>query len=218
MSLFRLGVAMLIMADDQPVSATFFKEGKWLSNWITPNALEVKKLHQNLTEKIPRLEDRLLACWEWVANCRYKQFISARISVEDHVDYQEDFWQDPSLMIRTQVGNCSNKSFLLTSLLRNELTPEQVYCTLGNLHNGKPGGHAWVTVKIDGQEYVMEATRPDVQPLVKSSIATRYEPVHFFNDQVAMVDDEKTALEPFTRCYSTWLTDYLDWAYVEGRK
>jgi len=116
------------------------------------------------------------------------------------------------------VHNCANKSFLLASLLRCEFPPQDVHCILGNLYNGKPGGHAWPQIKLNGVEYIMESTRPDVPPLVLASAADRYEEVHQFNDITVYSVEGKTVMEPFAACYSTWLVDYLDFAYIEGRK
>ena len=208
----------LIPVDDQPISANFFGDGRWLSNWVTPEALEVGRLYDQVTHGLANVDDRVYACWEWVANTKYKSFICAHINVEGVTSKQEDYWQDPTMMIHTKVGNCANKAFLLTSLLRKEFEAGDCFCVLGNLYNGKPGGHAWTQIRLNGEVYVVESTRPDLQPLVKASIAVRYEPVHFFNDKLAFVETDKTALEPFARCYSTWLVGYLDWAYIEGRK
>lgn len=115
------------------------------------------------------------------------------------------------------VHNCANKSFLLTSLLRNFLPPEEVFCVLGNLYNGKPGGHAWVEVRKNGQDYVLESTQPDT-PIVQASELDRYEEVHYFNDQSIFAVPGKTVLTPFTACYSTWLKDYLNWGYIEEKR
>jgi hypothetical protein len=89
---------------------------------------------------------------------------------------------------------------------------------LGNLYNGKAGGHAWVQIRFGNRDYIMESTRPDVQPMVQVEVATRYEPVHVFNDVERYVVEGKTAIEPFSKCYSAWLVDYLDWSYIEGKK
>ena len=118
----------------------------------------------------------------------------------------------------TLVHNCANKSFLLTSLLRNELPSSEVYCVLGNLHNGKPGGHAWVQLGLDNEQYTMESTMPTAPPLIPISQAVRYEAVHFFNDESVYAVEGRTQLVPFTNCYSTWLSDYLNWAYIERQR
>lgn len=205
--------------DDQPVAAGFFREGRWLSSYIQPNDLEVKNLYSKVIQGAGNAESRIINCWSWVANnVQYKPFIKASINIEGKMDHQADYWQDPGLCACTKIGNCVNKSFLLTSLLRNELGSDEVHCVLGNLYNGKVGGHAWVQVHYGNHDYIMETTRPDVQPMVPVESATRYEAVHIFNDVERYVIEGKSAIEPFSKCYSAWLTDYLDWAYIEGKK
>jgi len=209
----------VIAMDDQPISATFFHEGKWLTSFVTPDALEVKKLFREITEETDSPEIKVKACHEWVAtNIRYKQFISGRLWIEGRSSAQNDLWNTPSITKNVRIGNCANKAFLLASLLRNELGPDEVYCVLGNLYNGKAGGHAWCQVALNGCTYISDSTNPDVRPLVLASVADRYEAVHFFNDKTTFAVEGRTVLEPFTACYSTWLKDYLDMAYIEGRK
>ncbi len=208
----------LIEIDDQPISATFFGEGRWLTDFVTPHALDIKQLHQELTKAAPTPEDRITALHNWVASkVTYKKFIRGRLWVEGKSSVQEDLWNLPSITARVKVGNCANKAFLMTSLLRQEFSSSQVHCVLGNLYNGKAGGHAWVQVQLGGQDYIIEATRADVSPLVPVSIASRYEAVHLFNDESAYAIEGRTVMEPMTACYSTWLSDYLNWAYIEDR-
>ena len=207
------------LINDQPISATFFGEGKWLTDFITPNALEVQELHKSLTQNMDSLENKLAVLREWVSSqVTYKRFIRGKIWVEGKTSVQDDLWNLPSVTSRIRVGNCANMSFLLASLARNEMPSSKVYCVLGNLYNGKPGGHAWVQAQFNGNDYIMEATRPDVPPFIPASIADRYEAVHLFNDERTYAIEGRTIMEPMTECYSTWLKDYLDWAYVEGRK
>lgn len=209
----------MISIDDQPIESTFFGEGKWLSEFITPDNLEIGNLYREITMGAVSQEEKIKACWQWVASkVRYKQFIKGKLQIENRISVQPDLWCDPSMVARVRVGNCANKAFLLTSLLRNEFPPEQVFCVLGNLYNGKPGGHAWTEVKLNGRNYIAESTRSDVPPLILAAAASRYEAVHYFNDQYACAIEGRTVMEPFTACYSTWLKDYLDWAYIEGRK
>jgi len=115
------------------------------------------------------------------------------------------------------VHNCANKAFLLTSLLRRELASDKAYCVLGNLYNGKPGGHAWCQAKLGGIDYILEATRQDV-PMVPVALAERYEAVHLFNDEQIFAIEGKTLMLPMTKCYSTWLKDYLNWTYIKSQK
>ena len=93
--------------------------------------------------------------------------------------------------------------------------PDQVHCVLGNLYNGHAAGHAWVEAVINGKPYILESTRNDV-PMIQADTVERYEPVHYFNDQEGLVVPGRTVLTPFQACYSSWLKDYLDFAYING--
>ena len=211
----------IISIDDQPISATFFKEGRWLTEFVTPDSMEIKELYGELTKGIPSGAARVEALHRWVSTeVKYKDFIKAKLWVEGKSSTNPDVWLSPSLTKRVKVGNCASKSFLLASLLRNELSPGEVHVVLGNLHNGKAEGfgHAWVQVKLDERAYIVESTRPDVPALVLASVADRYEAVHFFNDKTAYAIEGRTIMEPFSRDYSTWLKDYLDFAYIKGEK
>ncbi|MDP2661553.1 MAG: transglutaminase-like domain-containing protein [Dehalococcoidia bacterium] len=203
--------------NDQPIAATFFGEGRWLTSFITPAAMEVQELHRRLTEGVSDSRERITACWDWVtSNIRYVEFVKGKLWINGKASVQNDLWVMPELTIQTRVGNCAVSSFLLCSLLRNELPPEQVHCTLGNLYNGTPGGHAWLTLNLDGEEFTMESTTPKIPPLVPSRKTTRYEAVHYFNDVSVAAVEGKTQLIPFKRVYSDWLSDYLNWAYIQS--
>jgi len=149
----------------------------------------------------------------------------ARLKIKEAVDtikmpvYDLEIADNHNFMLANGilVHNCANKAFLLTSLLRRELSSDEVFCVLGNLeNNGDIGGHAWCEINLGGRDFIMESTRPDVPPLVPTQIATRYQPVHLFNDKQAYYIEGATVMEPFSAAYSTWLKDYLDWAYIEG--
>lgn len=209
-------MAAIIRIDDQPVDATFFGKVDRLTDFVTPQALDVQTLHKTVTESLPNLQDRIVACWRWVtSHVKYVRSVKAKIWVEGRSYVQDDFWQEPSMTIHTQVGNCANSAMLLASLVRNELGPDQAYCVFGNLHSMKPGGHAWVKVCIDGEDFILEATSPKVPALVPEGAATRYEPVHYFNDKVVLAVEGRTQLVPYAEFYSTWLEHYLNWTYIE---
>lgn len=209
----------LIEIDDQPMEASFFGEGRWLTGFITPDSLEVRILYEEITKDIDDQLGRIIACWEWVTRqVKYVKSVRGQLTINGKTSWQSDYWAMPELTIRTRIGNCAVKSFLLTSLLRNELPPSQVYCTLGNLYNGKPGGHAWVSLELPDGEQIMESTTPAAPPLVLASAADRYEAVHHFNDSKVFAVEGRTQLKPMCDCYSTWLSDYLNWAYIESQK
>ncbi len=208
-----------IAIDDQPISATFFGEGRWLTDFITPNSIDIEGIYKDLTQGVPVLEDRIAVLHNFVAaNIRYTKFVKGRLWIDGKSSVQDDLWNLPSITARVKVGNCANKAFLMTSLLRQELSSSQVHCVLGNLYNGKAGGHAWVQVTLNGEDFIVETTRPDVQTLVSVANTERYEAVHLFNDEGAYAIEGRTVMEPMTACFSTWLSDYLDWAYIEGKK
>jgi len=207
-----------IVINDQPVSASFFGEGRWLSDYITPEEPDIVMLNSKITRNLKTVQEKTIASWDWVANqIRYKSFISAQISVEGKSSYQNDYWQTPAMCSKTHVGNCANKAFLLTSLLRNFVSPDQVHCVLGNLYNGHASGHAWVEINMDGKDYILESTRNDV-PMVEARLTDRYEPVHYFNDTVVWAVPGRTVLTPFEACYSSWLKDYLNFTYINRNK
>lgn len=209
----------IIPIDDQPIDAAFFGEMRWLTEFITPASADVQALYEKITEGIDNRIDRIIACWKYVTTrIKYVKFVRGRIWISGKSAAQGDLWTLPDMTIQTRVGNCAVKSFLLTSLLRNELPPDQVYCALGNLYNGKPGGHAWVSLNPFGQECVMEATTPSAPPMVLASIAKRYEAVHYFNDSKVFAIEGKTQMIPMTGCFSTWLSDYLHWAFIKSQK
>ncbi|GEM_PF-1102314 len=206
-----------VPVDDQPIAATWFDEGRWLTDFITPDALEVQNLHRHITGGISHTKDRITALWQWVAsNIRYVKFVRGKTWIAGKVSVQNDLWLDPTTTIQVGSGNCAVKSFLLASLLRNELPPDQVYCVLGNLYNGRPGGHAWIKLSLEDGEYYMESTMPTAPAMIPSGTARRYEAVHYFNDEQVLAIEGRTQMVPFTACYSDWLANYLHWAYIEG--
>jgi hypothetical protein len=209
----------LMPINDQPVAASFFGQGGWLTDFVTPNASDVQDLYKSLTKGLTNSIDKITACAKWVANqVRYVQFVKGKIWIEGKSSVQTDLWTYPSMTIKTRVGNCAVKSFLLTSLLRNELPANEVYCTLGNLYNGKPGGHAWVALKLPEGEQIMETTVPSAPPMVSAEKATRYESVHYFNDEEIYAVEGRTQLVPMAAVYSTWLGQYLNWLYIKDHQ
>jgi len=203
--------------NDQPIAAGFFGEGNWLTTFITPNALTVQNLYKEITQGIDNQHDRLIALWHWVASLKYTKFVKAKMWVDGHSSVQQDYWAPPSITAKVRVGNCATKSFLLASLLRNELPVEKVHCVLGNLYQpGDKGGHAWIELQPNGESYVMESTRADMKPMVPASAADIYESVVYFNDEEVSFIEGRTVVEPFTAVYIEWLKDYLDWTYIAG--
>jgi hypothetical protein len=211
----------MIKIDDQPISSTFFGEGKWLTEFITPSNLEVQNAYSDIAGGLSDIESRIVACHDWVASMAYKENLVGKLWIEGKSSVQHDLWCEPSTIIRIKVGNCANKAFLLASLLRNTLGSDQIWCVLGNLlnRNGKgSGGHAWVQVRLNGRDFIVEATQPKMPALAPAELAGRYEEVHLFNDKETFAIPGRTVMTPFKACYSDWLHDYLDHNYIQGLK
>jgi hypothetical protein len=209
----------MITINDQPINASFFGEGKWLTDYVDPDALEITSLYHELTDGKPNLLSKIETLHQWVGSeIKYRKLVAGRLTIGNKISVQTDLWMSPSLVKQTKIGNCANKSFLLASLLRNALPPEHVHVVLGNLHNGKVGGHAWVQINYNGSDFISEATRADVPTMIPVNSATRYEAVHLFNDKEVYAIPGKTVMEPFQACYSSWLADYLDWGYIAENK
>jgi len=211
-----------VRIDDQPISATFFGENRWLTHFITPNALEVQSLHRDLVNGIGDSRGRIVALWKWVATLKYVDQVKGTTRIAGRTSLQRDLWLDPTTTIHVGRGNCATKSFLLCSLLRNELPVDAVYCVMGNLYcpTGAPknadcaGGHAWINVMLE-REYIMEATMP-VTPLVPKGSAERYEAVHYFNDEIVFAVEGRTQMVPYAAAYSNWLSKYLSQSIINA--
>lgn len=205
-----------IPIDDQPIEAGFFGAGSWLRNYITPDNPDIEILWKSVIQGATNPQERAISAWDWVANnVKYSPFIKATITIQGKASVQNDFWQMPSMCAHTGVGNCVNKAFLLTSLMRREWGPSDVYTVLGNLYNGHAAGHAWVEASINGQVWILESTRNDV-PMLPVEKGKRYEAVHYVNDKVIYAVPGRTIMTPFHASYSNWLRDYLHWAYING--
>ena len=208
-----------VQIDNQPISSTFFGQGKYLTEFITPDNEDIQRLCKNLFSEDDDREIKARKCWWKVAHdIKYVPFVKATLNVEGKISKQPDYWSDPSLTLHTCIGNCANKAFLLTSLLRNVMDEDHVRCVLGNLcQNGHCGGHAWVEVRgIDGQ-YIMESTRDDIPAFIPAEGLEMYEPVIYFNDKGVEAVPGRTLLIPFSAVYADWLSDYINKSAIQGR-
>ncbi len=207
-----------IQIDDQPISSTFFGQGKWLTEFVTPDNEDVQRLYKQVTENLNTKEEKAKAAWFWVASkVKYVSFVKATLNVEGRISTQKDFWGEPSLTIHTKIGNCANKSFLLASLLRNFIDEGNIKCVFGNLcQNGVCGGHAWVEVTGMDDVYIMETTRDDVPAFIPAEGLSIYEPVIYFNDKSVEAVPGRTLLVPFSAVYADWLSDYINRAAIAG--
>ena len=151
----------LIVADNQPIDARF-GDSVWLTSYIAPDNPDVRLKYLELTEGIFSSKDKIDALWRYVAEFKYKPTISSTLTTPGRRLQQNDTWFFPAEAMLLENLNCANRAFLLTSLLKNELSARgQVYCVMGVLSNNNVGNHAWVEAQIEGRMYILEATITD---------------------------------------------------------
>ena len=169
--------------DDQAIDSRF-GESVWLTSFITPQNPDIMLKYQALTEGLLSQRDRIVSLWEYVANIPYREIIRSKLVVNGRVISQKDTWFYPAETMKTGVANCANKSFLLASLLLNELPESKVSCVMGRVTIDGIGAHAWVEVECSGKDYLLETTLPQLEEaLIPTSLATAYEPVLCFSDK-----------------------------------
>lgn len=99
---------------------------------------------------------------------------------------QYDFWNFPAETLRDMTGDCEDTSNLLCSILRSELSQDEVFVTVGTFEGY---GHAWVTVyNRQGIPLVLETTGENVVSVDESIIEELpYVPYLRFNDKRVIV-------------------------------
>lgn len=203
------------LADDQAIDSRF-GEAVWLTDFVTPDNPDVRLLFDRLTEGLNSQREKIIACWRYVANIPYRQSIKARITVNGKSQGHSDVWLYPAEVISlAPFANCANKSFLLASLLRNELPESQVSCVFGHIDTNGIGAHAWVNANFNGGNYFLETTIPDVEKaMVLAESVEVYEPVIYFNDGGVYTVSKEVSVaqivnEKFGFCAIPWLKDYV---------
>jgi len=208
------------MADNQAV-ASRFSEAVWITDYITPDNPDVIMLYQRLTGDITSLEERVVALWRYVANIPYRGVVGAKLIVGGKSYVQHDMWLYPAETIcLSPVANCANKSFLLASLLRNELPAQDVHCIMGHVTVDGIEAHAWVSAKIYGNKYLLETTQPSLpNPLLPIEQVEAYEPSLRFNDHGVESIEEMSLDEHFGFCAIPFLRHYIcsRCSGIEGR-
>jgi hypothetical protein len=206
------GISEAIPCSDQPISqATLLGESKYLTSWVTPDSLEIQAKYSEITHGLTALKDKIYACWDYVNGIPYTQFINAHLSVDGKSYVRRDVWLEPGQTVHAPALNCANRAFLLSSLLRQELRPQEIYICFGNLNFDHQDGHAWVYAILD-REYIMETTSPTIRtPFIEATEAEIYESVIFFNDQEVRYIPNAGLREPLSYCYCVkWLEEYVD--------
>lgn len=200
-----------IKCDDQPINgATIMGESRFLTSWITPESLEIQEKYEELTEGISGQRDRIIAVWQYVKNIPYTQFVSAKVNIGGRVFSQNDLWLDAGQTLLARKLNCMNKSILLISLLRQELSADTAFICLNNVKTNGVGGHAVGYLRLD-DNYILETTNPGIKsPFLRAEDADIYEAVIFVNDKETRYIPSVQLREPLGYCCVSWLSDYVN--------
>lgn len=205
----------LVTADNQPISSRF-GEAIWLTDLITPTNPDIMLKYQELTKGLESAEDRIIALWRYVANLPYRATVKSRLTVNGRSIGQSDTWFYPAETIQVRFSNCANRSFLLTSLVKNELlSPGDVHCVLGYINLDNIGAHGWVELNLSGSSYILETTQPNLERVfIPVSLVTVYDPVIYFDENRVYtlgngVDIAKVINARFGLCAIHYLRDYL---------
>ena len=180
----------MLRTDNQPVNARH-GDMAWITDFITPRNPSVQLQYQALTSGLESFRDRVRALWGYVSSIPYKETIASQLWAGSHNFVQKDTWFYPAEEMVVGKGNCANKAFLMTSLLKNELPgPGQVFCVIGNLVLDRVGAHAWVEANIGGVQAVIETTtRRGDHAFVLKECAEAYQPMVYFDDQTVYKAD-----------------------------
>lgn len=206
------GINSAIPSDNQPILASIFNETRLLTSWITPDSLEVQNTYAKLTKGLESTEDKVKACLKYVSDIPYTRFVAVSANIAGKRFVQNDCWLLPESALHSPKLNCANKTFLLASLLRQELPAENVWACLGNLNTNHQDGHGFGYIRLDA-DYILETTNPVVRDkfIPIETVGNLYEDVIYFNDSGVKALPERHVREPFSSCYRClpFLQDYL---------
>ena len=207
-----LGIQAAVPCDNQPVVASPFHDTRFLTSWVTPDSIDIQNKYAALTEGLASTREKVVACLQYVANIPYTKFVKVTANVGGRIFVQPDAWLQPAEAMYVPRLNCSNRAFLLTSLLRQELPQGAVWACLGNVNLHGIDGHAWVVGRIDGSEYVLETTNPKLRrTLIPLTNADVYDDVVYVDDVGVRMIPDRAVHEPFSDCWCIpWLESYLN--------
>ena len=179
--------------DHYLVKVRFFGEERDIREFIQPRSAPVL----DVAEGLPADKDQAVReTWGYIArniiyppvkpyDYRYQEAFTSqagavkvfepRVALISETRY--DYWQMPAETLAEGLGDCEDMTFVGVSVLRNRLSADEVFATIG-LWEGY--GHAWITVLKNGQALVFEPTRSPQWPLRLE--APDYEPFVRFND------------------------------------
>lgn len=197
------------MDDMVIVCKRFAGEQHDIRDFITPNQIEILGLYEHLRQEDPR--DTVALCWRYLnqyvqypANPLGQTVDKQRLSTFGGAfvyDQPKDYWQFPyetTARVRwaeksgkKTLGDCADISFVLASVLRNQLGPSEVFACIGTyIVEGKPCGHAWVKFRVDLNIYYADPTHGFGKPLDFSL----YDEYILFNDVECNIEQDISQL------------------------
>lgn len=209
-----LGIDASVPCDNQPILASILNERCLLTSWITPDSLEIQNKYDELTRGLESIEDKVKVCLGYVSSIPYTNFVRVSANVAGKIFTQPDCWLLLEQALYAPKLNCANKTYLLVSLLRQELPTENIWACLGNLNSDHQDGHAFGYLRLNNKDYILETTNPAVKnkPIPIETVGDLYEDVIYVSDKEVRAIQERNVREPFSACYHCipFLRDYLD--------
>lgn len=127
----------------------------------------------------------LMTIWRAVAGgCRYAM---------DNGDNENDSWQTAQETQALGQGDCEDSSILLADwLIARDF---QARVAIGRY--AERGGHAWVVVRLEGQDYLLESTEgasKEKRPPLLAEVGSRYVPELLFDHLAFFIRNQPDAL------------------------
>jgi hypothetical protein len=190
------------------VNGKLWGESEDLKSFITPNQIAIKSQSEQLKKDSDI--DTITATYDWLEDGYHYETDSLEVRNNGHTIFKGscDTWNPPVFTLAVKKSNngnvwcdCEDSSFLLASLLR--ANGIDAWANIGTVEiDNSIYGHAWVTVNLYGQEFLLETTLG--QPLQSlKPVPSFYSPSFTFNEKDvhprkygASVDESLTPLPP----------------------
>jgi hypothetical protein len=190
------------------VNGKLWGESEALKSFITPNQIAIKS--QSTELKKDSDIDTITATYDWLEDGYHYETDSLEVRNNGHTIFKGncDTWNPPIFTLAVKKYNngntwcdCEDGTFLLVSLLR--ANGIDAWANVGTVEiDNSIYGHAWATVNLNGQEFLLETTLG--QPLQSlRPVPSFYSPSFTFNEKDvrprkfgASVDESLTPLPP----------------------
>jgi len=153
----RTGISHRYIVDDK-----LFNGKAYLREFIQPTQPEIQSIAKGLKRATP--EDTVIATYNWLEDNYHYATDNIKVYNGKKLAFigNDDTWNLPTLTLAekkqgTMYIDCEDGTFLLTSLLR--ANGINAWANIGTVKiEEKIYGHAWVTVYLNGERYLLETT------------------------------------------------------------